>query len=426
MTTTTDDDSGTDPDMSQRVPERITKSQRAAEVRIRRMAERCGGLQLVKLRRYNPPYVLCDPKGRDPKANTWGKDIARLRGQTLKQIEAELLRRNPSCVSKNLNWEPIMLKAKQIVQSYDTKVTLRQLFYQLVARQLIENEQKRYKYLSKLTAEARREGWFPDLVDQTSEILVAKYFSSPEQGKQYLRSIYRRDRTEGQEVTIYLAVEKAGIQAQLWDWFADLGLPILALGGYGSQTYKDQIKAHVHQHIYVDAFIDGEKIRVRADADMIKVLGSTKASRRKLLDAERPAVLIYAGDHDASGDDIFRDLVQRTDPGAELSDDYTTVTRSRLWKAVHRIALTKEQAADLPQNPGKDDDTRADGFMERHGYTDNIQVELDALSPDVLRGLYQSVIDQYWDANTYDAVVKREGEERQELWSDDDDEDDDQ
>ena len=53
-------------------------------------------------------------------------------------------------------------------------------------------------------------------------------------------------------MTIYLAVEKAGIQAQLWSWFADLGLPILALGGYGSQSYKDRIKRDVASHIYVN------------------------------------------------------------------------------------------------------------------------------------------------------------------------------
>ncbi len=50
-------------------------------------------------------------------------------------------------------------------------------------------------------------------------------------------------------------------------------------------------------------------------------------------------------------------------------------------------------------------------------------MELDALSPDVLRGLYQGVIDQYWDSAAYDAVVEREDDERQELWPDEDDDD---
>jgi hypothetical protein len=98
-----------------------------------------------------------------------------------------------------------------------------------------------------------------------------------------------------------------------------------------------------------------------------------------------------------------------------LSQDYTTVTRSRVWHGVHRIALTKEQAAGLPQNPGKDTDTRTSAFMKRHGYTTNIQVELDALAPPELRRLYQGVVDQYWDDDAYNAVIERENEEREQL-----------
>jgi hypothetical protein len=118
------------------------------------------------------------------------------------------------------------------------------------------------------------------------------------------------------------------------------------------------------------------------------------------------------GDHDASGDDIFRDLVERTDPAAVLSDDYGTVTDTRLWQAVHRIALTKDQARDLPQNPGKDEDPRTEAFMDRHDYTENIQVELDALDPPELRRLYREAIDRYWDNDAYRAVLAREDEER--------------
>jgi hypothetical protein len=368
---------------------------RSTEVRLRRKAQRLG-LTLLKNRQHKvAPYCL-----RHPATSTMWPANGQRHGLTIKQVDAILIERDPKPVKEKLDWGPIMEQAAEIVRSYDTMVTLRQLFYQLVSRQLIENKQARYGYLSRKTAEARREGWFPDLIDQTSEILVAKHFSSPEQALKHLRSIYRRDRSEGQDVTIYLAVEKAGIQSQLWSWFADMGLPILALGGYGSQSYKDRIKDNVAAHIYVN----GQRVNA------INV-------------ARRPAVLIYAGDHDASGDDIFRDLVVRTDPGARLSDDYTTVTGSRLWKAVHRIALTKEQVDlyDLPENPGKDDDPRSDAFMERHDYIDNVQVELDALSPDVLRGLYQSAIDQYWDTDAYDEVIDRENDDLDELDSGTDD-----
>ncbi len=296
---------------------------------------------------------------------------------------------------KNKDWSGILAVAAQIVRSYDTGVTLRQLFYQLVIRQLIENNISRYGYLSTITAEARRNGDFPDLVDQRSEILEPNYFLTPEQAIKSLATRFRRDRTEGQAVSLYLAVEKAGIQNQLWEWFGrSLGLPILALGGYGSQSYKDLVKRDVQQRIYVDEIADGVAHKVR-----VSDLGRRVANRPK----PRPAVLIYAGDHDASGDDIYRDFVERTG----------------CWVATHRIALTKEQVQErnLPQSIGDKDDSRQPAFNREHGYPEGskIQVELDALTPDVLRGLYQGVINHYWDDDAYQDALVREDEERYQL-----------
>ena len=127
---------------------------------------------------------------------------------------------------------------------------------------------------------------------------------------------YRRDRTEGQEYQVWLGVEKSGMVEQLESWFDDLGVPIIALGGYGSQTYKDNIRRAVHR--------DG-----------------------------RPAALLYAGDHDPSGEDIYRSFIERT----------------KCWDTETLIALTAEQVEeyDLPINPGKEDDPRAAGFIEKHG-----------------------------------------------------------
>jgi len=140
--------------------------------------------------------------------------------------------------------------------------------------------------------------------------------------------MYRRDRTEGQRVSLYLGVEKAGIVAQLQEWFGDLGVPVLALGGYSSESYE---------------------------ATVIEDVGA----------AQRPAVLLYAGDHDPSGEDIDRNFVEKTD----------------CWDAVRRVALTAAQVEQyrLPPQPGKDTDSRAPRFVERHGRL--VQVELDACRP---------------------------------------------
>ena len=83
-------------------------------------------------------------------------------------------------------------------------------------------------------------------------------------------------------------------------------------------------------------------------------------------------MLLYAGDHDPSGEDIDRDFIARTD----------------CWDEVRRVALTAAQVEQyaLPPQPGKETDSRAAGFVERHGRL--VQVELDALPPDVLRDLF--------------------------------------
>ncbi len=261
-----------------------------------------------------------------------------------------------------LNWPAILERAAQIASSYSTEVTLRQLFYRLVAAELLPNTQVAYKGLSARTAQARREGWFPRLMDRGRQIHRFTSFASDTQARGWLRRIYRRDRTEGQPIAVYLAVEKAGIVEQLTDWFGELGVPVLALGGYSSQSYVQDVVDDVARQ-------------------------------------RRPAVLLYAGDHDPSGEDIDRDFL----------------ARSACFTRVVRVALTAEQveAYDLPPQPGKLTDSRAAGFVARHGRL--VQVELDALDPAELRRLYQAAIDRYWDPAAYQAALVREAEERDRL-----------
>src|SRR3546814_4970649 len=66
---------------------------------------------------------------------------------------------------------------------------------------------------------------------------------------------------------------------------------------------------------------------------------------------DRPAVLLYAGDFDPSGEDIDRDFTARTDCFAK----------------VVRVALNAEQVTeyDLPPAMGKATDSRASRFVER-------------------------------------------------------------
>ena len=69
-----------------------------------------------------------------------------------------------------ISWKPVLERGAEIVESYDTGVTLRQLFYRLVVEQELPNLQSYYRRLSSNTAEGRRDGTFPDLLDRTSRI----------------------------------------------------------------------------------------------------------------------------------------------------------------------------------------------------------------------------------------------------------------
>ena len=57
------------------------------------------------------------------------------------------------------DWPTILAKAEGIVAAYETSVTLRQLFYRLVAAEILPNTRVAYQTLSARSARARREGW---------------------------------------------------------------------------------------------------------------------------------------------------------------------------------------------------------------------------------------------------------------------------
>jgi hypothetical protein len=178
----------------------------------------------------------------------------------------------------------------------------------------------------------------------------------------WLAQVYRLDRTEGQPWQVWLGMEKTTLVAQVRSWFGDLGLPVVAVRGYGSQSYLDAITA-------------------RAAAD------------------DRPAVLIYAGDLDPSGEDIGRDFLART----------------AVWNEVHRVVVNDADVSRfaLVKQDGNEQDTRARRFKAKHG--DLYQVEVEAMDPSDLRAAFQDVLDRYWTPEAYELVIAREAEHRARL-----------
>lgn len=267
--------------------------------------------------------------------------------------------------TRRLDWKVIVARAATVAESYTTKVTLRQLHYRLfsIPGFGFPNTEYAYKRLSKLTAEARREGCFPPLADLTRSLLIPLGYDSPADALLRTVHIYRRDRTEGQEIVPMLLVEKATVVAQLEDWFGKpLGIPIAALRGYHSESYEREIRDYLEHR--------GRGRRFAA---------------------------IYLGDFDPTGEDIERNARRY------LGDCFAS------WE---RVAITPEiiDAFGLPEDPGKKTDSRAKEFAKRHGRL--VQVEIEALDPPDFHRLVEAAIAAFWDTSQFEACLEREQHER--------------
>lgn len=259
-----------------------------------------------------------------------------------------------------IKWAPVIERAAEIAAV--VVMTLRQCFYILVSEGALPNTDTSYKQLSRLTAEARRDGWFPSFVDGTREIFQYATWTGLEDAIGDAARVYRRDRTQRQEWQVWIAGEKRTLARQLREWFGSLGFPIVVCAGYPSQTLCDDVREAVED--------DG-----------------------------RDAVLVYAGDFDPSGEDIARDFVERTG----------------VFDEVVRVAVTADQIVrlGLPPMPGKAGDSRTARFVAEHGSL--VQVEVEAIHPRTLQQLYETAIAPFRDTSTFEAVLALEREERAAL-----------
>jgi hypothetical protein len=205
-----------------------------------------------------------------------------------------------------------------------------------------------YKRLSELTAELRRAGEFPRLADLTRNVHRPFSFSTLTEAKEWLAHTYRRDRTEGQKFQAWLLYEKATLGEQIQSWIGFYGIPSAAMRGYSSESLE--------RDIYETMTEDG-----------------------------RPVVAFYVGDLDPEGEDTERNFRAQSD---RLGLTFET------WE---RLAVVPEQIEPLGLVPnfGKEQSTRAPGFIAKYGRL--FQIETEAIDPDVLRDMIlKAITDPRW------------------------------
>lgn len=264
---------------------------------------------------------------------------------------------NPSEKSLDIVHRANSVCAEYHQQGYD--LTLRQLYYQFVARGWLANNQRNYKSLGATIDKARKAGLIDwnFIVDRTRNLRGLFTYEDPAAIVGAMEADYHVDLWEGQDYRMEVWVEKEALAGVVQRAAQSRGVNYFSCRGYVSQS---ELHAAARRHVRYER--QGQSV-----------------------------VVVHLGDHDPSGIDMTRDMQDRL----ELFGASTEV---------RRIALNRDQIDQYapPPNPAKLTDSRAQGYIAAHGHS---SWELDALNPDTLANLITEEIDQHLDLPLYQERV---------------------
>lgn len=254
-----------------------------------------------------------------------------------------------------------------ILSQYKQRVSVRQIYYRLVAAGLIPNTQKEYAAVQDLLTRARYAGLvdWDAIEDRNREPEERRDWPSPRDLVAEAAQSFRLDRWKGQPFYCEIWVEKAALAGVLWPIADDYHVTLMVNRGYSSAS------------------------AMKESADRIRARCLPRCPH------ERP-VILYVGDHDPSGEDMVRDVRERLIEFG-VPD----------WLDVRKVALTMAQVEEYnpPPNPAKMSDARAAAYVEKHGES---SWEVDAIPPDALNVIVRRTINSYVDKAKMDAVITRE------------------
>lgn len=276
----------------------------------------------------------------------------------------------------------LIANANRIIAEYQRQgytLTLRQLYYQFVSRDLISNKVSEYKRLGSVINDARLAGkidWLA-IEDRTRNLHRLSTWDHPSGIVRTAAQQFKQDLWETQRFRVEVWIEKealAGVFERVCD---ELRVPFFACRGYTSQSEMWSAAQ--------------------------RLLGYREQGQTP--------VVLHFGDHDPSGIDMTRDIIDRL--------ELFTKGKVRL----ERLALNMDQIEQYepPPNPAKETDSRFQGYLAEYG---DESWELDALEPSILAGLVETAVDGYVERTEWDGALEQETEHRETLakvshhWSD--------
>ena len=270
----------------------------------------------------------------------------------------------------------VIEQANAIIEEYAGQgftLTLRQLYYQFVARALIANTQRNYKCLGDALNDGRLCGLIDwrSIVDRTRNLQALSHWSDPAAIVEACGEQFNLDRWANQETYVEVWIEKDALIGVIADVCERLDVPYFSCRGYTSQSE----------------------------------LWSAAMRLGALSDGEKRVVVLHFGDHDPSGMDMTRDIQARFD----LFVDTDT---SRV--EVRRLALTYAQIETYapPPNPAKVTDSRFERYAAEFG---DDSWELDALEPAVIAALIEEHVDALRDQAQWDEDTEQQDDYREEI-----------
>lgn len=264
----------------------------------------------------------------------------------------------------------VIAQANAIIAEYAAQgfdLTLRQLYYQFVARDLIPNRLQEYKRLGDIVNDGRLAGLidWEAIVDRTRHLRSLAHWDGPNDIVEGASQQFRVDKWLTQPHRVEVWIEKDALVGVIAGVCDQLDVPYFSCRGYTSQSEM------------------------------------WSAARRLKAYRDQTPIILHFGDHDPSGVDMTRDITDRLEMfmgGLE----------------VKRLALNFDQVQEHnpPPNPAKLTDSRCGAYIKRFG---DESWELDALDPATLAGLIRDEIEGLQDDDAWGAAVEKEVEGRQQL-----------
>lgn len=268
-------------------------------------------------------------------------------------------------------------QANDIIRTYlddGLRLTIRQLYYQFVARGLIENTVKSYKRLADVINEGRLQGLidWDAIEDRTRALASLSHWSSPASIVSACATQFRLDLWANQDYRIEIWIEKEALAGVVERVAEQNRVPYLSCRGYTSQS------------------------EMHGAAMRLKYFVET---------GNQDVVILHLGDHDPSGIDMSRDIQDRL--ALFMGDAYDNLH-------FERLALNMNQVEEYqpPPNPAKTTDARYHGYSSEFGES---SWELDALNPKVLVDLIDIAIAHYRDDERWETEVEKENTCRHQL-----------